>query len=106
MGQIDEQNEPEQQEKDGSDKSDVVSPCDEKGVGNEEGEDDEGEPGEDLGAPESVLDGGSLVPRRVDAEEEYGQNKVEKTEGEVEAVDSDKTEALLANALQLHVIEG
>ena len=53
--QVDEQDEAEEYEEHGSDEGHVSTPNLEKGLGDEEGQDHEGEPDDDLGAPEPVL---------------------------------------------------
>lgn len=61
MGKIDEENQAKQEEEDGTCQGDVVAPKDEETVRNEEADDDEANPGDDLGAPEAILNRATAV---------------------------------------------
>lgn len=105
MRQVDEQDQANEQEETGARHGEVVAPDDEERVRDEEGEDDHGDPAEDLGAPEAVLDGRAAVLGGPDADEHEGHEDVEEAEGEVDALDGDEAVALLAVALDVDVVE-
>lgn len=96
MSQVDKENESKKQKQDGTDQSDIVAPDDEEAVGDQEGDDDKSDPCNDLGAPEAVLDGRSLVACVLDADEQESHDEVENTESKVDTVDSSEAIAGLA----------
>lgn len=96
--EINEQDKSDKEEEDGADKSDIVAPDGEEGVGNQESDDDEANPCDQLGTPEAVLDSRSLVSGVADSDEEKSEDKVEETESEVDAVDGSESITLLAGA--------
>ena len=98
MCEIDQQDEAYKKKEDGANKSDIVSPGNKEAVRDQEGDDNQAQPGNELGTPEAVLDGRSLVARVVDANEQQRQDEMEKAQGEVDAMDSDETIAFLAVA--------
>lgn len=69
MGKIDQEDQAENEEKHAAKEGDVVAPELEERVGNEEGDHDEGEPGDDFRAPVAILQSGARVLGRGDAEE-------------------------------------
>lgn len=87
MGEIDEEDKAEDEEKHCADEGDVVTPYLKECVGNQERQDDKGDPGNDLGPPETILKGGSRILGGGDTEEETGKDEVKETEGEIDSVD-------------------
>lgn len=61
MGKVDQKDQTDEQEKAGTNHGKVIAPNDEEGVWNEEGQDHESQPRDDLGTPESVLNGRAAV---------------------------------------------
>jgi len=98
MSQVYQENEAEKQEQHSADQSDIVAPDDEEAVRNQEGDDDQSDPGNYLGTPEAVLDSRSLVACVLDANEQQGHDGVEKSESKVDAVNSSEAIAGLAVA--------
>lgn len=105
MCEINKEDEAEEQEKHGANQGEVVTPNKEEALGDEESEDDQEQPGDDLWSPVPVLDGGAAVTSAVDANKDNCQDGVEDTERELNAVDSNETVALLAEARYREVVE-
>lgn len=98
MSQVDQENESKKQEQDSANQSDIVAPDDEEAIGNQEGNDNETDPGDQLGTPEAVLDSRSLVASVLDANKQESHDEVEKAQSEVDTVDSSEAIAGLAVA--------
>lgn len=102
---INQQDQTNQKEEHSADKSDIVSPEGEKGVGNEEGDDDQANPGNELGTPETILNSRSLVFSIADAYQEEGQDEMEEAQCEVDTVYGGESIALFAGAGDGRVIK-
>lgn len=63
VSQIHQQNETEKEEEHGADERDVMAVNEEERLGDEERHDDKGDPQNDLGAPEAVLEDGPTIFR-------------------------------------------
>lgn len=105
MSQVDQENETKKQEQDSADQSDIVAPDDEEAIRNQEGNDNETDPGDQLGSPEAVLNSRSLVACVLDADEQQGHDEMEEAESEVDTVDSGEAIACLAVAGDCSEIE-
>lgn len=105
MGKVDEQNKSKEEEQYAATEGDVVAPEHEELVRDKEREDDEGKPGNDLGAPVAILDRSPRVLRGCDAEEEAGKDQVEETESEVDAMDGKPAVTLSGRAIYLDVVK-
>lgn len=105
MREVDEEDQPEQEEKHGADQGKVVAPDLEEVLRDEEGDDDEEKPGDNLRAPVPILDGSAPILRAFDAKEGDGEDGVENAEGELDTMDGDEAEALLTQARDREVVE-
>lgn len=106
MRKVDEQDQADEEEEACANHGEVVAPDDEEGVRNEEGQDHQGQPGDDLGPPEAVLDGRTAVLGAPHADEHHGHDDVEEAERKVDALHRDVAVALLAVALDVDVVQG
>lgn len=98
MSQVDQENETKEQEQDSTDQSDIVAPEDEESVRDQEGDDNETNPSDQLGPPETILNSRSLVACVLDANQQESHDEVEEAESKVDTVDSGKAIAGLAVA--------
>lgn len=110
MRQINQEDKADQEEEDGANQSNIIAPEDEEAVGNEEGNDDETNPGRQFRTPETILNCGSLIPGAVDANEEQRQDEVQEAQGEVDAVDGGVAIAVFAHTanggkVQQHLLQ-
>ncbi len=106
MCKVDKQNEAEEEEEDGSNQGDVVTPGDEEAVGNQEADHDEGNPSDQLRTPETVLDWTAAITRGSNTQEEDCEDEVECTEREVHSVDGNKAIAIMSgDASYGHVVQ-
>lgn len=105
MRKINQQDQTDQEEEDGTDESNIVAPEGEEGVWNQEGDDNKTNPGNQLGTPEAILNGRSLVSGVADSDEEERENEMEETQGEVDAVYGGESIALFASACDGGIVE-
>lgn len=106
MCEVNEEDEAEEQEEHSANQGEVVAPDEEEAFRDEEGEDDQEQPGYDLWSPVPVLDGSAAITSAVDAKEDDSQDGVEHTERKLDTVDGDEAVALLAEAGYREVVEG
>lgn len=105
MRQVDQKNETQQKEEHGAEESDIVAIDEEEAFRDEERHDDEPDPEQDFWTPETVLNGSTAISRGLHAKEQEGEDEVEETETEVDAVDRDPTVAFLSIAFDIHIVE-
>ena len=105
MRQVDEQNQSEQQEQDRPHQRNVIPPYFKEPIGNQERRHNQPQPDDDLGPPESVLDGSALVSRVVDADQQHGHGQMEDSEGEVDAMHRREAETRVSRAADRDVVE-
>lgn len=104
MCKVDEQDEPKQHEGHRANEGEVLAPYLEEGFWDEESENDEGEPDQGFRTPVTVLKCCATVFGGLYAEEEEGEEKVEKAKGEIDTLDGDVAVALFALASYCHVV--
>lgn len=106
MCQIDEKNQTQQEEEHGAEESNIIAVDEEEAFRNEERHDNEPNPEEHFWSPEAILKGGAAIPGCLHAKEQEGENQVEETETEVDAMDRDPTVTFLSIAFDFHIVEG
>lgn len=105
MRQVYQEDEAENQEQHGTDQSDIVAPEHEEAVRDEEGKDNQTEPGYDLGPPESILNTGTRILRGSYAHQESSENEVEESEGEVDPMYGEPSVTLSGWTVNLDIIQ-
>lgn len=106
MCQVDQQNQANEQEQAGTSHGEVVAPHDEERVRDEEGQDNHGDPADDLGAPEAVLNLCAAVLGGANTNKHKRHEDVEEAESEIDALHSDEAVALLAVTLDVDIVQG
>lgn len=106
VGKVDQQDQPEKEEEHGAEESNVVAPCDEKGVGNEKGCYNQADPANQFGTPEAVLDGSATVFGASNAQKHDCQEEVEGTQSKVDTMYRNPAIAILAGAFDVNVFQG
>lgn len=105
MSKVDQQNEAEQEEEHSAKKGEVFAPDNEETVRNEEADDDEPNPSQELGSPESVLYGRASILGRPDTKEDNSKKSVKESKGKVKTLHSDVSIARLSVAAEIEVVE-
>ena len=105
MRKIHQQDQAQKEEEHGAEESDVVAVHKEEGFGDEERHDNKCQPEDNLRSPESILKSGATIPSILHTKEQEGENQVEETETEVDAMHSHPAVTFLAVASNFHIIE-
>lgn len=105
MREIHQQNQSKQEEQDGSDECDIVSPNFKERVRDEESDDNQAQPSDYFRSPKAVLNRCAAVFRAVHSQKKYCMNGVETAEGEVHAVNGGEPEALFTGAVDGDIVE-
>jgi len=103
--QINKQDQSNQQEQHRAHKGHVVSPDLEEAIRYQKADHNQRQPRDNLRSPEAILYRRSLIFTAVHSQQKHGQDGVEKSQGEVDAVHGGVAKALLAGAVDGHVVE-
>jgi len=105
VGKIDEENQAEKEEEHGACKCDVVTPGNEEGVRDEKGDDDERDPSNDLGSPETILNRRTLVPCRSNTKQHESHKSMESAQSKVDPVHRNEAIAGLPIAAYIDIVK-
>ena len=105
MRKVDKEDKSNEQKEDGTNKRNIVAPEGEEGVRDKKSNDDESNPGNQLGSPEAILNSRSLVTRVVHSDKKQGQDKMKEAQRKVDAVYGGESITLLARAGDCGIVQ-